>query len=377
MAAGKPVLYHVHSRVVDRRFVLGTEEKEKFRTLMRMQENFTGCRALAYCLMDNHFHILLEVPPMAEGGISDEVLLKRLSAIYGEDFVAGVAQELADARKAVYTSDGGMAEAVAAIHKRFTYRMQDLAQFMKGLLQRFSQWFNRAHSRSGVLWEDRFKSVIVEDGVAARTIAAYIDLNPLRAGMVKDPADYRWSSYGEAIGGRVRVKGGGLTRSDGEEGDSPSQSSVMGNGKKAREGLVRAFYCDQGVGYDAGKWDEVSRLYRRMMGLAIGRKPGKAEVSQSAKGLGKTTKNTAELLESEDNETALKDLGAAKMLYCRIRYFTDGAVIGSKEFVNEAFASARKRFGPKRKDGARKMKGDAAAANGALWSLRDLRKGIA
>jgi putative transposase len=376
-AAGKPVLYHVHSRVVDRRFVLGTEEKEKFRTLMRMQENFTGCRALSYCLMDNHFHILLEVPPMAEGGISDEVLLKRLSAIYGEDFVAGVARELADARKAVYTSDSGMAESVAAIHRRFTYRMQDLAQFMKGLLQRFSQWFNRAHSRSGVLWEDRFKSVIVEDGVAARTIAAYIDLNPLRAGMVKDPADYRWSSYGEAIGGRVRVKGGGLTRADREDGDSPSPSSVMGNGKKAREGLVRAFYCDQGVGYDAGKWDEVSRLYRRMMGLAIGRKPGKAEISQSAKGLGQSTKNTAELLESEDNETALKDLGAVKILHCRIRYFTDGAVIGSKEFVNEAFASAKERFGPKRKDGARKMKGDAAAANGALWSLRDLRKGIA
>ncbi len=364
MAAGKPVLYHVHSRVVDRRFVLGTEEKEKFRTLMRMQENFTGCRALAYCLMDNHFHILLEVPPMAEGGISDEVLLKRLSAIYGEDFVVGVAQELEDAREAVDTSDGGMGEAVAAIHKRFTYRMQDLAQFMKGLLQRFSQWFNRAHSRSGVLWEDRFKSVIVEDGVAARTISAYIDLNPLRAGMVKDPADYRWSSYGEAIGGPVkdcRLTGSGK----------------KGDGKKAREGLVRAFYCDKGVGYDAGKWDEVSRLYRRMMGLAIGRKPGKAEVSQSAKGIGQTTKNTAELLESEDNETALKDLGAAKILHCRIRYFTAGAVIGSKEFVNEAFASARDRFGPKRKDGARKLRGEAAPARHALWSLRDLRKGIA
>jgi REP element-mobilizing transposase RayT len=365
MAAGKPVLYHVHSRVVDRRFVLGTEEKEKFRTLMRMQENFTGCRALAYCLMDNHFHILLEVPPMGEGGISDEVLLKRLSAIYGEDFVAGVAQELADVRKAVYTSDGGVGEAVAAIHKRFTYRMQDLAQFMKGLLQRFSQWFNRAHSRSGVLWEDRFKSVIVEDGVAARTIAAYIDLNPLRAGMVKDPADYRWSSYGEAIGGRVRVKGDGLTRSDGKEGDCLPQSSVMGNGKKAREGLVRAFYCDQGVGYDAGKWDEVSRLYRRMMGLAIGRKPGKAEIQRRSQTAATMTKNTAELLESED------------ILHCRIRYFTAGAVIGSKEFVNEAFASARDRFGSKRKNGARKMKGDAVGANCALWSLRDLRKGIA
>jgi REP element-mobilizing transposase RayT len=354
MAAGKPVLYHVISRVVDRRFVLGTEEKEKFRALMRMQENFTGCRALSYCLMDNHFHLLLEVPPMADGGISDEELLKRLSAIYGEAFVAGVAQELVDARAAIYTSERGMNEAVDAIHKRFTYRMQDLAEFMKGLLQRFSQWFNRAHSRSGTMWEDRFKSVIVEDGVAARTISAYIDLNPVRAGMVQDPAEYRWSSYGEAIGGGRK-----------------------GNGKKAREGLVRAFFCDQGVGYDAGKWSEVSRLYRRMMGLAIGRKPGRAEVSQSAKGMGQTTKNTAELLESGDNETAMKDLGMAKMLRCRIRYFTAGAVIGSKEFVNEAFAGARERFGPKRKDGARKLKGDATPANRALWSMRDLRKGIA
>ncbi len=353
-SSGKPVLYHVISRVVDRRFVLGTEEKEKFRVLMRMQENFSGCRVLSYCLMDNHFHLLLEIPPMAEGGLSDQELLKRLSALYNEAFVAAVAKELADARTAVYPNEGGMGEAVEAIHRRFSYRMQDLGEFMKGLLQRFTQWFNRAHSRSGTLWEDRFKSVIVEDGVAARTISAYIDLNPVRAGMVQDPADYRWSSYGEAVGGGKK-----------------------GNGKKAREGLVRACFSDQGVGFDAGKWQEVSRLYRRLMGLALGKKPGCAELSQSSKGLGQVTKNTAEMLESEDNETVLKDLGVAKMLRSRIRYFTDGAVIGSKEFVNDAFASARDRFGPKRKDGARKLKGGSAAAGGTLWSLRDLRKGIA
>jgi REP element-mobilizing transposase RayT len=352
-SAGKPVLYHVLSRVVDRRFVLGTEEKEKFRTLIRMQENFTGCRVLSYCLMDNHFHLLLEVPPMAEGGISDEELMKRLSALYGEDFVAGVAQELADAMTADYTSEGGMDEEVAAIHKRFTYRMQDLGEFMKGLLQRFTQWFNRAHSRSGTLWEDRFKSVIVEDGVAARTMAAYIDLNPLRAGMVVDPADYRWSSYGEAVGGGMK-----------------------GNGKKAREGLVRAYFCEQGVGFEVEKWAEVSRVYRRLMGLALGRKPGRAENQRPSQTAATVTKNTAELLESKDNETVLKDLGMAKMLRCRIRYFTDGAVIGSKEFVNEAFSNARERFGPKRKDGARKLKGRGAAAGGILWSLRDLRMGV-
>ncbi len=318
--------------------------------LMRMQENFSGCRVLSYCLMCNHFHILLEVPPMAEGGFSDDELLKRLSAIYNEGFVAGVATELADARAADYVNESGRDEAVAAIHQRFTYRMHDLGEFMKGLLQRFTQWFNRAHSRTGRLWEDRFKSVIVEDGVAARTMAAYIDLNPVRAGMVADPAAYRWSSYGEAVGGGTK-----------------------GNGKKAREGLVRAYFCDQGVGFEAEKWGEVSRLYRRLMGLALVRKSGSAEVSRAEKGLGQSTMNTAEMLESKDSASVLGDLGMAKMLRCRVRYFTDGAVIGSKEFVNEAFASARERFGPKRKDGARAMRGNGSGAKGLLWSVRDLR----
>jgi putative transposase len=61
------------------------------------------------------------------------------------------------------------------------------------------------------------------------------------------------------------------------------------------------------------------------------------------------------------------------MLRCRVRYFTDGAVIGSKAFVNEAFAAARERFSEKRKDGARRLRGNGKAAAGELWSMRDLR----
>ena len=112
------------------------------------------------------------------------------------------------------------------------------------------------------------------------------------------------------------------------------------------------------------------------MGLALGRKPVRAESQRRSQTVATVTKNTAELLESEDNETVLKDLGMAKMLQCRVRYFTDGAVIGSKGFVNEAFASARERFAGKRKDGARRMRGNGKAAAGVLWSLRDLRLGI-
>jgi putative transposase len=225
-STSKPVIYHCISRVVDRRFVFTERECEAFRMFMRMYENFSGCRVLSYCIMSNHFHLLLEVPPMAVGGPGDEVLLHRLSALYSEAFVAGVAAELAEARNVADDEGDGVADRrVEEIHARFTYRMHDLSQFMKGLLIRFTRWFNRVHSRKGTLWEERFKSVIVESGVAARTMAAYIDLNPVRAGMVKDPADYRWSSYGEAVGGGTK-----------------------GNGKKSREGLVRAYFCDQGVG---------------------------------------------------------------------------------------------------------------------------------
>ena len=59
-----PAIYHVINRVVDRRFAFGDEEKEKFRMFMRMVEEFSGCQVLSYCVMSNHFHILLEVAPM-------------------------------------------------------------------------------------------------------------------------------------------------------------------------------------------------------------------------------------------------------------------------------------------------------------------------
>ena len=177
----KPVIYHCISRVVNREFVFGDAERERQRMFMRMYESFSGCRVLTYCFMSNHFHLLLEVTPMPAGGLSDGELLGRLRAIHHEAKVAEVATELKEARRKIRQ---GMADEsyAAAIHARFTYRMHDLSQFMKTFTQRYTQWHNRTHRRTGRLWEDRFKSVIVEDGAACKTMAAYIDLNPVRAG---------------------------------------------------------------------------------------------------------------------------------------------------------------------------------------------------
>jgi REP element-mobilizing transposase RayT len=349
----KPAIYHCISRVVDRRFAFGVEEKERFRTLMRIMENFTGCRVLSYCLMCNHIHILLEVPAMPQDGISDGVFLKRLSAIYGEAFVADVAGQL-DTARIEGGLEGGNPERVEEIKGRFTYRMHDLGEFMKGLLQRFTQWFNGRHKRTGTLWEQRFKSVIVESGTAARTMAAYIDLNPVRAGMVEDPAEYRWSSYGEAVGGGAK-----------------------GNGKKARIGLILAIQDpDDRDGIDVAAWKDASRRYRRLLGMALVRKPAYSKSQTSRKSIAADSMNEAEALAvATESHHYLPDLNMAKMLRCRIRYFTDGAVIGSKEFVNEAFDSARDRFSDKRKDGARRMRGNAFPAHD-IWSMRALRVGI-
>ena len=133
---------------------------------------------------------------------------------------------------------------------------------------------------------------------------------------------------------------------------------------------MRACMSHHGAGFEAERWREVSRIYRRAMGLALGRDGGRAEVERERIRPGL---NTEEAMAAGDNGTVLPDLGMAAMLSRRVRYFTDGAVIGSKAFVNEAFAAARARFGPRRRDGARRMRGGGSPAAGVLWSARDLR----
>ena len=85
---------------------------------------------------------------------------------------------------------------------QYLRRMWDLSEFMKTLKQKFSAWFNRKHDRVGTLWESRFKSVLVEGSwTSLLKVAAYVDLNAVRAGLVDDPKDYRWCGYGEAVAG--------------------------------------------------------------------------------------------------------------------------------------------------------------------------------
>ena len=70
-----------------------------------------------------------------------------------------------------------------------------ISQMMQSLGRRYVQYFNSAYRRSGTLWEGRFKSCLVQEERYLLEVYKYIELNPVRAGMVADPGEYIWSSY--------------------------------------------------------------------------------------------------------------------------------------------------------------------------------------
>jgi len=333
---GKPAIYHCVSRIVNRERVLKREERDMFVRFMRRYEVFSQVNVLTYCVMSNHFHILLEVPEAPEdfgASWSDVRLLKHLELIYNESKIAEIGWELAQLRAL------GDLEAVECFRNRFFNRMWDLSEYMKIVKQCFSQWFNRKHGRCGVLWEDRFKSELVEEGHATRRVAAYIDLNPVRAGLARDPKDWRWSGYSEAVAGKAR----------------------------ALEGLQWILFEDalmlmneERAAREVADPKQVLRDYRMALFSA-----GEEHLrDERLKRFGISRERVGNVLAQGGR------LSEAEMLLCRTRYFLDGVAIGSESFINHLFVLMRENFGPERKTGARRMR----RVESSLRTLRDLQK---
>jgi REP element-mobilizing transposase RayT len=155
---------------------------------LRRVSQFCGVKVLTYAVLDNHFHILVYVPRPKK--ISDAELVERYRALYpnGRKRVAEVEATLAKGE--------ALAEALRA---RLHARMHDVSMFLKELKQRFTMWFNARFKLYGTIWAERFKSILIEnDASALCTVGAYIDLNPLRAGIVEKPEDYRWCGMAAA-----------------------------------------------------------------------------------------------------------------------------------------------------------------------------------
>ncbi|NBO20354.1 MAG: chemotaxis protein CheW, partial [Proteobacteria bacterium] len=319
--------YHCVSRVVDRRFVFNDEEKAEFLRWMRFYERFCQVQIVAYCLMSNHFHVLVGVPRRPETAPSEPWLLNHVRRCYGKATAMMLEATLNQYRQA------GAHDAAQKLLDSWFARMWDVSAYMKTLKQRFTQWFNKHHRRKGTLWEDRFRSVLVEGNDALAVMAAYIDLNPVRAGIVQNPADYRWSSYGAAMGGD-KVARAGLRE-------------VVRIAERGQEQRMKGL-----------AWLQVYRV--KLFGKA-------EEVRDSDTGRivrKGTTPEQARAMLAEGGK-----LHPWEMLRCRLRYMSGGVALGSKAFIESLFNSERWRFAAERKQGAKVMRG-----GDAVWSgLRILR----
>lgn len=185
--------FHVISRTADRQAWFTDAEKEHFvRLLERFARGFF-VQVHAFCVMSNHFHLLVTELADEAADASEDELLRRYRKVYGKTAAPprGRTVDYGDGKEVLEDPDDPHGI------ERLRARLGTLSRFVQELKQAFSRWYNRQHGRRGYLWGDRFKSVLVSKAGDAEVVtSAYIDLNPIRAQMGRRPEDYRWSSLG-------------------------------------------------------------------------------------------------------------------------------------------------------------------------------------
>jgi len=300
--------YHVMSRTLEGRFFLGNDEKGFLSNLMRRMETFSGCEVRTYTLMDNHFHILLHVPKTRL--VDDDEVRWRVRMLYGEEKYAQFEKNWQ-----AWIEQGQESRIVEQLDA-FRARMYDLSEFMKTFKQRFTVFYNANNQHQGPAWWGRYKSVLIqEDTHAQQLVAAYIDLNPVRAGKANDPKDYRWSGYGEAVA----------------------------NIRESRRNLCKLF-----IDSDISE-QEVLTEYRKLLYLQGETQVNPLTGEQIRAGISRAA--VEKVLENDG------ELSLCEVLRCKVRYFSDGGVIGSAAFVKEVLQEYKGHFCPQiRCGGAKPMK---------------------
>ena len=169
----EPAVYHIISRTALDGLVIGDVENEFLAALIRRLSSVYFAEVLGFCLMGTHFHLLVRMYPGTE--FTDDEIKRRFKLYYGDDNK----RELSQGQIPL-----------------FRLKWASLSEYVKEIKQGFSRFYNKLHNRKGFFWAERFKSVIVENGDTLINCLAYIDLNPVRAGIVKRPEEYRFCSLG-------------------------------------------------------------------------------------------------------------------------------------------------------------------------------------
>jgi len=271
-------VYHVMSRTALDGYVIGDVEKDFLLHLIRQLSYVYFAEVLGFCLMGNHFHLLVRMHPGSK--YSDEEIKRRFKLYYGDD-------EKRDLEE----------KGIPGLRRKWA----SLSEFIKEIKQGFSRYYNRRHHRKGFFWSERFKSVIVDNGDTLINCLAYIDLNPIRAGIAKRPEAYRWCSLGYHAQTQNRDRF--LSTDFGLR-------EFAHTNARARLAFYRRFVYEKG-------------------GLI-------PEVEDRSKGL---------------------ELSNVDRFRFRTRYFTDSGIIGTREFVSRVYQGFKGHFSSKHEKRPRLIQG--------------------
>ena len=272
--------YHCISRCVRRAFLLGEGPHDRKGWIENRLEELAQIFAIAvggFSVMDNHLHVLLRLDQEVADGWSDEEVVRRWGRLFPPRDKSRQALAVTDNWVQWRLKDP---QWVATARQR----LQSISWFMKSLKEPLSRLANRQDKVRGAFFEARFKSVAILDDEALLAIAAYIDLNPVAAGIAEVPETSEHTSI------KVRsehVDGQGKTA----ELEAAADGSVAGSCASA--GLEESLWlcpiedrrrldsCREGMleGFSLGSYfllvDYTGRLYRK----------GKAAISAELAGI--------------------------------------------------------------------------------------------
>ena len=298
--------YHIISRVSRGEFLLDDEGKEYFMNLMFKLAKAYYVDITSFAIMSNHFHILLSNRrDEVEKATKDELFSKYKEA-YGNNAEPPEGSFIKKSYEIEYDEDGGV--------ERLRQRLGSVSRFIQELKQGFTKWYNYKNNCKGVLWGDRFKGIAISKGDAELICSAYVDLNPVRAGIVKKPEDYRWSS----IGLRVRNAGKAkkvLSTILIEKPHIKIIEDVKGEYKRIKEWKkeVVSFSVYRAFVYDSGKV----------------KKDSASSISEQA---------------YKESKSLIKKLGIRDILLYKYRNITEGLAFGSYEIVADFQEKFNRKF---------------------------------
>jgi REP element-mobilizing transposase RayT len=187
--------YHCISRCVRRAHLCGEGFEHRKQWIEDRLETLSGCFAVSVCgfaVMDNHLHVLVRLDVDDANGWSAEEVIRRWIAAYPPKTAKGEEIEITQAWVDEYSKDEERVELLRE-------RLASLGWFMKALKEPLARMANKEDECKGTFWESRYKSIAILDEEALLATCAYIDLNPVAAGIAAAPETSRHTSVRQRV----------------------------------------------------------------------------------------------------------------------------------------------------------------------------------